>query len=374
MPDIDGTAPAAPDAAEAAEPTPQEAARTAGAPGAAPGDTARPAGAARRARRRRGAPLPVRDGLNPSRVRVPADAGTDASAAAGHPVTAFDLVAAAVAGQRHRHPDDGPDAVAARFAAGEVVDARGHALAPGDVLRPGADVWFHRIPAPEPRIAGPMPILHADERIVVVDKPAFLTTTPRGVHIVESAVVRLRRELGEPDLVPAHRLDRLTAGVLLFTRDAACRGAYQGLFAAAGDVVKRYEALAPAPATAPPRELATRQEKTRGVLQARTVPGEPNARTVVEGVEPRGGGLALWRLRPLTGRTHQLRLHLHDLGCPIVGDPLYPDVLPEDAEDPTRPLRLLCRELALDDPVDGRRRVFRSARPEAGAPSAPAGA
>ncbi|MDO4611202.1 pseudouridine synthase [Corynebacterium sp.] len=310
-------------------------------------------------RTRTGAPLPVRDGLNPSRIRVPGGPGAA-------PVTAGDLVAAAVAGQRRRHPDDGPEAVAARFAAGEVVDATGRPLGPADLLRPGTDVWFHRIAAPERRIAGPMPVLHADRLLVVVDKPHFLATTPRGAHVLESAVVRLRRELGEPDLVPAHRLDRLTAGVLLFVRDPAARGAYQGLFAGAGDVVKRYEALAPAPAAAPPRELVTRQDKTRGILQARTVPGEPNARTIVEGVEPRDGGMALWRLRPLTGRTHQLRLHLHDLGCPIAGDPLYPDVVPEGAEDPARPLRLLCRELAFDDPIDGSRRVFRSLRPEAG--------
>nr|WP_295626544.1 pseudouridine synthase [uncultured Corynebacterium sp.] len=308
-------------------------------------------------RRRRPIPLPIRDGLNPSRVRVPDTGGA---------VTAGELIAAAVAGQTHRHPDDDADAIAARFADGLVVDAAGRALAPDDVLSPGSDAWFHRRPAPEPTLAGAMPILHRDERLVVVDKPPFLATTPRGRHITETAVVRLRRELGDADLVPAHRLDRLTSGVLVFIADPAARGAYQNLFAEPGAVAKHYEALtaAPGPDAPPPTPMtiATRQDKTRGILQARTVPGEPNARTVVDAIDVRDDGRALWHLRPLTGRTHQLRLHLHELGFPILGDPLYPDVLPDGDDDPAHPMHLLCREISFDDPFTGARRTFRSRR------------
>lgn len=323
--------------------------------------------AAPRRRRRRTAPLPIRDGLNPSRVRVPADPADPART-----VTALELLTAAIEGQTHRHPADGAAAIAARFADGLVVDANARPLSPDDELRPGADVWFYRRPAPEPVIAGEMPIIHRDDDLVVVDKPPFLATTPRGRHITESAVVRLRRELGDGDLIPAHRLDRLTSGVLVFVARPELRGAYQDLFAEPGAVVKRYEALTRAPGPAdlpePPFTLATRQEKIRGILQARTIAGEPNATTVVErislgddaGAEP---ATALWHLRPLTGRTHQLRLHLHDLGFPILGDPLYPEVLPADAENPADPMQLLCREVAFDDPRSGRRRVFRSERP-----------
>lgn len=333
-------------------------------------------------RPRRTAPLPVRDGLNPSRVRVPGKPG-DA------PVTALELLTAAIRGQTHRHPDDDDGAIAARFAAGLVVGAHGDALAPGDVLAPGTDVWFYRMPAPEPSIAGPMPIVYRDDELVVVDKPPFLATTPRGRHITETAVVRLRRELGFGDLVPAHRLDRLTSGLLIFIVRRESRAAYQNLFAEPGLVGKRYEALTPAPAPGDlpeaPFTLATRQEKIRGILQARTVPGEPNALTVVESVTPLadGGGpaTAKWVLRPLTGRTHQLRLHLDELGFPIIGDPMYPEVLPADAEDPARPMHLLCRELSFDEPVTGGRRVFRSRRdiadpaapPEVAPGPAPAG-
>ena len=316
--------------------------------------------------RRRPVPLPIRDGLNPSRVRVPAAPGNAS-------VTALELLVAAVEGQTHRHPDDGAAAIDARFAAGLVVDAAGRPLAPDAPLKPGADVWFYRRPAPEPAIAGAMPILHRDENIVVVDKPPFLATTPRGRHITETAVVRLRRELRDGDLIPAHRLDRLTAGVLVFVARPEARGAYQNLFAEPGAVVKRYEALTrppqPSDLPGPPFTLATRQEKIRGILQARTVPGQPNATTIVEGIDRIAlddahlpTEAALWKLTPLTGRTHQLRLHLHELGFPILGDPLYPDVLPADAEDPAHPMHLLCRELAFDDPVTGARRVFRSRR------------
>lgn len=283
----------------------------------------------------------------------------------------MELLAAAIEGQTHRHPDDDAAAIAARFADGLVVDANARPLAPSAELRPGTDIWFYRLPAPEPTIAGAMPIIHRDRDIVVVDKPPFLATTPRGRHITESAVVRLRRELGDGNLIPAHRLDRLTSGVLVFVARPEARGAYQDLFAEPGAVVKHYEARTrrPAPGDLPdaPFTLRTRQEKIRGILQARTIDGEPNAITVVEGISldddaRPGPATALWRLRPITGRTHQLRLHLHDLGFPILGDPLYPEVLPADAEDPARPMHLLCRELSFDDPLTGQRRTFRSER------------
>lgn len=318
--------------------------------------------------RRRVAPLPIRDGLNASRVRSPEGGAT-----------ALELITAAVMGQRHRHPDDDEQAINERFRLGEVVDRLSRPISPDQFLTAGTDVWFHRIPAPEPTLAGPMPVIFEDEDLVVVDKPAFLATIPRGRHITETAVVRLRRERNEPDLVPAHRLDRLTSGVLLFLRRPEIRGAYQTLFTQPGAITKRYEALAPLPHTpiAPGTVLRTRQEKIRGIMQASTIDGEPNAVTIVDEIvpvtkntlpdvplhttNPHERPLALWKLRPLTGRTHQLRLHLFDLGCPIVDDPAYPVLLPEDADDPTRPMRLLCREMSFTDPW-GQPRSFASRR------------
>src|SRR5699024_1363460 len=125
---------------------------------------------------------------------------------------------------------------------GLVVDARGRKLAGDEKLKPGALVWFYRIPAPEPVIAGEMPIIYAHDDLVVVDKPPFLATIPKGRHITETAVVRLRRELSNPDLVPAHRLDRVTSGLLIFTARPEMRQQYQTLFANPGMVTKRYHA------------------------------------------------------------------------------------------------------------------------------------
>lgn len=318
-------------------------------------------------------PLPIRDGLNPSRIAAPGRRG-DA------PTRAWDLLFDAVTGQNRRHPEDDEVAIARRFEQGLVVRANSQPYSPDDMLKPGAEMWFYRTPAPEVTIAGPMPIVFEDENLVVVDKPSFLATMPRGRHITETAVVRLRRELDSPDLVPAHRLDRMTSGLLIFTKRKEVRGAYQGLFASNG-VMKRYHALTSLSALTPgdslpeaPLTVRTRQRKIAGELQAYTLEGEPNAHTLVESISladvPAGAEgiaatfakVALWQLRPITGRTHQLRLHLCELGFPILGDQVYPSLLPEEAEDTAAPLHLLCSEMSFTDPFTGADRTFKSRR------------
>lgn len=325
--------------------------------------------------RMRRMPLPIRDGLNPSRIAAPGRRG-DA------PTRAWDLLTGAIEGQTHRHPDDNEKAIARRFAEGLVVRANSEPYCPDDMLKPGAEMWFYRTPAPERTIAGPMPVVFQDENLVVVDKPSFLATMPRGRHITETAVVRLRRELGNPDLVPAHRLDRLTSGLLIFTARREVRGAYQGLFAS-DKVTKRYHALtSPAPLSdaeashvpETPLHIRTRQNKIAGQMQAFTISGEPNAHTVVEdislvdvpsdadGLAGNCDRVALWQLRPITGRTHQLRLHLSELGFPILGDQYYPEILPLEAEDSSAPLHLVCVEMSFTDPLSGEVRTFHSQR------------
>jgi tRNA pseudouridine32 synthase/23S rRNA pseudouridine746 synthase len=202
-----------------------------------------------------------------------------------------------------------------------------------------------------------MPLLYRDENLVVVDKPHFLATMPRGSHIAQTALVRLRRELDLPELSPAHRLDRLTAGVLLFTVRREVRGAYQTLFAR-GEVTKTYLAVSSVePGLVGPQVVSNRIVKRRGVLQAAIEPGNPNAETFVE---PLGGGR--YRLTPRTGRTHQLRVHMAALGIPIDNDPLYPDVIDVEAGDFTAPLRLIAQRLEFNDPLTGERRCFVSSR------------
>jgi len=235
-------------------------------------------------------------------------------------------------------------------------------ITPDTAYAPGTYLWFHRDLPVEAPVPFPIGIVHRDERILVVDKPHFLATIPRGRHIVETALVRLRHDLGLPDLSPAHRLDRATAGLLLFVVQRGHRGAYQTLFRDRG-ISKTYEAIAPYdPDLALPRTVSSRIGKERGVIRAYETDGPPNAETHVELLEHRGG-LGRYRLRPATGRTHQLRLHMSGLGVPILGDDLYPEIRERALDDYRAPLQLLAAELAFTDPLTGEPHRFRSHRP-----------
>ncbi|MFZ1410104.1 MAG: pseudouridine synthase [Micropruina sp.] len=245
------------------------------------------------------------------------------------------------------------------LAAGEFVDRSGRPWSGEEPYRPNAFVWFHRPLAPEPFVPFALEMLDSDARVVVVDKPHFLATTPRGAHVRETVLVRLRVSLGLPELAPAHRLDRLTAGVLVLTRQRSHRAAYAGLFQSRA-VRKTYEALAPFdPELEFPRRVIGRIEKRRGSLQAAVVAGEPNAETLIELVETRGR-YARYRLTPITGKTHQLRVHLAALGLPILGDPLYPTVLDIGPDDFSSPLQLVARRLRFTDPIDQTPRDYTS--------------
>jgi len=246
----------------------------------------------------------------------------------------------------------------AKVLAGEVVDADGAVIDGATTLPTGSSVYLYRDLPDEVPVPFDIPVLHQDADIVVVDKPHFLATMPRGRHVAQTALVRLRRELGLPELSPAHRLDRLTAGVLLFTTRRELRGAYQSLFAR-GAVAKTYFARAAVdPALVLPRVVRSRIVKRRGNLQAVCEPGAINAETLVELNSPDG----LYRLTPRTGRTHQLRVHMASFGLPIVGDPLYPNVIDVPADDFSVPLQLLAQRIEFDDPVTGLRRAFISTR------------
>ncbi|MFF7332186.1 pseudouridine synthase [Streptomyces sp. NPDC090306] len=290
------------------------------------------------------APLPQRDGVDAARVRLPAG---------GPGATVRDHLVARLA-----VPEETVDAM---FADGLFVGADGRPVDPETPYRAGLFVWFHRdVPAEVP-VPFPVRVVYRDEHIVVADKPHFLATTPRGSHVTETALTRLRRELDIPSLGAAHRLDRLTAGLVLFTVRPDERGAYQGLFAERR-VRKEYEAVAPHRAGLDlPRTVTSRILKERGVLAAREVPGEPNAVTRVELAEHHADGTARYRLLPSTGQTHQLRVHMNALGVPILHDPLYPVVTGPVADGDFRdPLQLLARRLEFTDPVTGAEHRFTS--------------
>ena len=245
----------------------------------------------------------------------------------------------------------------AKVLAGEVVEADGAVVDEATVLPAGSSVYLYRDLPDEVPVPFDIPVLYQDADIVVVDKPHFLATMPRGGHVAQTALVRLRRELGLPELSPAHRLDRLTAGVLLFTTRRELRGAYQTAFAL-GLVSKTYLARAAVdPDLVLPLVVRSRIVKRRGHLQALCEPGVPNAETLVEHISD-----GLYRLTPRTGRTHQLRVHMASLGIPITGDPLYPNVVDVADDDFSAPLRLLAQRIEFTDPVTGLRREFVSRR------------
>ncbi|WP_197679334.1 pseudouridine synthase [Auraticoccus monumenti] len=252
--------------------------------------------------------------------------------------------------------------VAAMLSDQRFVHQDGTPVLADEPYRPHTFVWFHRDLRAEPDVPGELVVLHRDERVVVVDKPPFLSSIPRGRHVAQSVVVRLRDELGLPELAPAHRLDRITSGVLLMTTERRWRGPYQSLFEHRA-VHKSYRAVAPVREDLVlPLVVRSHIRKVRGVLQAEEVPGAPvNAETLVE-LETVTDGLGHYRLTPRTGRTHQLRLHLHSLAIPILGDPLYPVVRDVDVDDFSEPLQLLAAELSFTDPVDGRTRHLVSRR------------
>lgn len=289
-------------------------------------------------------PLPVRDGLNATRIRQP-DEGAWA--------TTLEYLT-------QRFPQDA-GRLREKVAGGEVVDERGAAITEITPFTPRAFVFLYRDPPVEPRVPFDIDILHRDENILVVDKPHFLASTPRGRYIVESALVRLRRDLDLPELSPAHRLDRVTAGLLLFTVHQQARRGYQSMFAERR-VSKEYEAIAPYDALVrTPAVVRSRIVKERGVLKAREVDGEPNSESRIELIE-RKDAFARYRLIPHTGKTHQLRLHMASIGLPIYGDNFYPDFYDVAAEDYSTPLRLLSKVLEFVDPQTGESRRFESRR------------
>ena len=250
----------------------------------------------------------------------------------------------------------------------------------------------HRYVTDEPHIPFDLDVLYEDAGIIVVDKPHFLATTPRGMWYRQTALIRLRDAYGEPDIIPAHRLDRMTAGVVVFVRDPALRGAYQTLFQE-HRTTKTYECLAPAaPAMRPRYGTVERLEpprtfpllrrsriiKRRGILQAYEEPGDVNAETIIElgewaadGSPTRvdttavrtAGHVRAYTLHPRTGKTHQLRVHMNALGLPIVGDDLYPRIETRAYDDFSRPLELVARRLTFTDPVSGKEREFVSRIP-----------
>ena len=250
-----------------------------------------------------------------------------------------------------------------RIDEGDVLGETGEILQADSPVMPGSRVYYYRSLEHEPVVPFTESVVFRDDHLLVVDKPHFLPVTPSGRYVQQTLLVRLKRSLGIDTLSPIHRIDRETAGLVVFSLRPQDRDAYQAMFRER-EVHKIYEAMAPHdPAMVWPLVRRSRiVEEDGAFFRMNEADGEPNSETRVDLLEQRGEW-ARYRLEPLTGKRHQLRVHMNALGLPIAGDQFYPRVLrgPDEPEDFAHPLRLLAREIGFDDPVTGDQRRFCSA-------------
>ena len=292
--------------------------------------------------------LPVRDGVGASQVSLPE----------GRWACMLDFLV-------ERFPAIPASEWVLRIDSGDVVDAAARAITPQQSYVPHGKLYYYRTVAHEPANAAQATVLFEDELLVVADKPHFLPVTPAGQYLQQTLLVRLRRQLGLPELTPLHRIDRETAGVVLFAKQPAFCAGYQALFAGRR-IEKNYQAIAPHDARLRfPLTRTSTLVTSDHFMQMRESDAaqgaQPNAQTEIEVMET-SGPWARYRLRPLTGKRHQLRVHLAALGLPILGDRIYPNLLRPGADESANPLRLLAESIAFIDPISGEHRHFASHR------------
>lgn len=246
-----------------------------------------------------------------------------------------------------------------RIARGRVLDINGAPIPPDLAYREGVCIYYFREVPDEKVIPVQEHILYADEHLVVADKPHFLPVTPSGEYVEQTLLRRLIRRLDNPALVPLHRIDRHTAGLVLFSANAQSRAAYQQLFPTR-KIDKFYEAIAPAlPHLTFPRVHKSRLIDGEPFFRMQEGPGASNTETAME-VREKNADLWRYGLFPVTGKKHQLRVHMTALGASICNDPFYPEVIKDAVDDYANPLKLLAQGVRFIDPLTGLERTFRS--------------
>ncbi len=286
----------------------------------------------------------MRDGVGPSCVSLPA----------GPWATMLDFLV-------QRFPGVAAEVWQQRLLQGDVVDEQGALVTLERAYQPDLHLYYYRSVPDEVPIPFEEAVLFQDEHLVVADKPHFLPVVPSGSYLQQTLLVRLKRRLGLADLVPLHRIDRDTAGLVLFSVQPATRGIYQAMFRQ-HTLRKTYQATARWDPTLPwPLRRETRIGESAHFMQQQELPGPPNAVTLIQPLAVHGT-LARYQLQPITGHRHQLRVHMNALGLPILGDGIYPTLTPEGHTNPALPLQLLAQALEFTDPLTGFVRRFESER------------
>nr|WP_222613377.1 pseudouridine synthase [Undibacterium amnicola] len=256
-------------------------------------------------------------------------------------------------------PDISPDIWRKRMDKKEVCDAHGNNLQAESPVKRGMCIYYYREIENETRVPFQEKILFEDEHLLVADKPHFLAVTPGGLYLRETLLVRLKVSTGIDHLSPLHRLDRETAGVILFSKQIQSRGAYQSLFQTR-QIEKTYHALAAhLPLQSFPLCKSSRIEESKRFFMMHEVAGVANSKTLISVIDHRDN-IDLYQLRPSTGKRHQLRLHMTSLGAPILNDQFYPVPKPVGNDDYSKPLKLLAKSIAFIDPINHQKREFHS--------------
>lgn len=288
------------------------------------------------------APLPIVEGVGPSCQWLPT----------GQWKTVADFF-------KEQYPHVDAQTWTARMANGQVVDETGRRVDPNTGYRVGACIFYYRELENENRIPFVEHVLYQDEHILVADKPHFLPVIPSGRFLRETLLVRLRKQHHLESLAPVHRLDRETAGVVLFSVNSKTRDHYTSLFRNR-KIRKVYEALAPSLEDSR-FPIIRRSRIVRGepFFRMKEVAGEANSETHINFLRNQGR-ISLYQLVPVTGRKHQLRLHLAALDIPVINDKLYPVMTSSDDDDFSSPLKLLAKSISFQDPLSGRQHYFES--------------
>ena len=289
--------------------------------------------------------IPTRNGVGASRVSLPV----------GPWPTVLDFLLECM-------PEISRDEWLHRFANDLVLNEEAQSVQATQAYTPHTKLYYYRHIANEPVLPQKSSIVFEDEHLIVADKPHFMPVTPAGRYVQQSLLVQLKHLTGHDDLVPLHRIDRETAGLVMFGKRRQDRDAYHALFRDK-EMHKVYEAVAAFnPALTLPRVHISRLQPDELFFRTQEVDGEPNSETRISLLKVEGAR-ALYQLEPVSGKRHQLRVHMMALGLPLEGDQFYPTVLrgPDAEEDFSKPLQLLAKSVAFTDPVTGEAREFHSA-------------